>query len=194
MSFNLLLGIVAAIVVVGGGAYVAMNPEIITSITGGSAEEGEEMMENEEGENASVGNTFANLVALGQSVACTFSHDDGAGNRSSGTVYMTGGATQMRGDFTVEASGTAPVETFMVRTGGYTYMWSDASPQGIKSQVVNEAELTSDDQNGGIDEDTEFSCQAWNVDNSKFSLPSGIQFTDMSAQIDAMMEASGSIQ
>ena len=194
MSFNLLLGIVAAIVVVGGGAYVAMNPEIITSITGGSAEEGEEMMENEEGENASVGNTFANLVALGQSVTCTFSHDDGAGNRSSGTVYMTGGATQMRGDFTVEASGTAPVETFMVRTGGYTYMWSDASPQGIKSQVVNEAELTSDDQNGGIDEDTEFSCQAWNVDNSKFSLPSGIQFTDMSAQIDAMMEASGIIQ
>ena len=192
MSFNLLLGIVAAIVVVGGGAYVAMNPEIIMSISGGSAEEGEEAMENKEG--ASVGNTFANLVALGQSVTCTFSHDDGAGNRSSGTVYMTGGATQMRGDFTVEASGTAPVETFMVRTGGYTYIWSDASPQGIKSQVINETELMSDDQNGGIDEDTEFSCQAWSVDTAKFSLPNGIQFTDMSAQIDAMMEASGIIQ
>lgn len=178
--------------VVGGGAYVAMNPEIIMSISGGSAEEGEEAMENKEG--ASVGNTFANLVALGQSVTCTFSHDDGAGSRSSGTVYMTGGATQMRGDFTVEASGTAPVETFMVRTGGYTYIWSDASPQGIKSQVINETELMSDDQNGGIDEDTEFSCQAWSVDTAKFSLPNGIQFTDMSAQIDAMMEASGIIQ
>lgn len=184
MSTNLIIGIVASLAVVGGGTYVAMNPEIIASITGGVANEMEENMENE---NASVGSTFADLVARGQAVTCTFSHDDGAGNRSSGTVYMTGGATQIRGDFTVE-SPVASSATF-IRTGGYNYIWGPAMPQGVKTKVENETELM-EGQEGGIDEDTEFSCQAWTVDSSKFSLPSGIQFTDFSAQVEAAAGAS----
>ena len=191
MSLNLALGIVAAIVVVGGGAYVAVNPEVISNFTGG-AEDTDENVEENEDEGASVGSTFAAIVALGQSVQCTFSHDDGAGNTSSGTFYMTGGAQQIRGDFTARASDSTPTDGHLLRTQGYTYIWSDSSPQGIKTQVVNEGELTAENQDGGIDEDTEFSCQAWNVDTAKFSLPSGVEFIDMSAQIDAAVNASGS--
>lgn len=179
---NLLIGIFAAIVLVGGGAYVAMNPEVVTNFTSSMATETEEGAENEN-ESASVGSTFAALVARGQAVTCTFNHDDGAGNRSSGTVYMTGGAAQIRGDFTVE-SPVATSATF-IRTGGYNYMWGPAMPQGVKTKVVNETELMSGDQNGGIDKDTEFSCQAWTVDSSKFVVPSTVQFMEVNTNVNA---------
>ena len=192
MSTNLIIGIIAAIVVVGGGVYVAANPEIITSITGGVAMDGEEMMENGEG-GASVGQTFAALLGLGQNLECTFAHDDNAGNRSSGTVYIADGGTRLAGDFMFEQSGVSPMEGHMIRTGGYNYVWGSFYPQGIKSQITaeNEAELF-DSEDGGIDEDTEFHCQEWTVNNSKFTVPTNIQFMDMSAQMEAMMEASGS--
>jgi len=179
MSANLIIGIVAAIAVVGGGVYVATNPEVMSSITG-SFNMGTSTPETTN-ENASVGSTFAQLLALGQSVQCTFSHNDGKGNISAGTVYMTSGGTQIRGDFTV----TSPVagEVHMIRTSGYTYLWGPMMPQGIKTKVTNETELTQGD-NGGIDEDTEFACQAWGVDNSKFTLPAGVTFMDMSASMN----------
>src|SRR3989344_2307837 len=189
---QLLIGIIVAIVVVvGGGAYVAMNPEIIASLTGGAQTEGETEIGSEEGDNASVGNTFASILALGQDVVCTFNRDDGAGDSSSGTFYITAGGSQMRGDFSSTQNGT-PTDGHLLRTQGYSYMWSDSAPQGIKTQVVNETELTAEGQSGGIDKHTEFACQAWSVDNSTFTLPEGVVFTDMSAQINAAVEASGS--
>jgi hypothetical protein len=182
MSTNLIIGIVAALTVVGGGTYVAMNPEIIANFTG-SAQVEETVNTENEGESASVGSTFAQLLGLNQNVVCTFSYDDGAGNASSGTVYMTAGGAQIRGDFTV----MSPVETngYFIRTGGYNYMWSDAMAQGVKSKVTNEAELMSDAEAASIDPNTKFSCQAWTVDMSKFTLPAAIKFMEVNASAGA---------
>ncbi|MDZ4226073.1 MAG: hypothetical protein U1C66_01120 [Patescibacteria group bacterium] len=193
MSTNLIIGIVVALAVVGGGTYVAMNPEIVSNITASFSGNGQVNTEVEG--NASVGSTFAQIVALGQSVQCTFSQDDGAGNTSSGTMYIANGGTQMRGDFTTTQSGSIPMESHLVRAGGYTYIWSDSSPQGIKSKVVNEAELSSGSQNDDIDEDTEFNCQAWSIDTAKFTLPTGIEFMEVNVNTGAAgtVEA-GSIQ
>lgn len=181
MSTNLIIGIVAALAVVGGGVYVATNPEIMASISGGMATTTETGVENENEGGASVGSTFAELIALGQSVVCTFTHDDGGENRSSGTVYMTGGGAQIRGDFVVE-SPVASSATF-VRTGGYNYMWGPDMPQGIKTRVTNETELMEGGQ-GGIDPNTEFACQAWTVDNSRFTVPTTIQFMEVNANVN----------
>lgn len=190
MSTNIIIGIVAALAVAGGGTYVAMNPEIISNFTGSAQVEETSNTENEE-ESASVGSTFAQLLGLNQSLVCTFSHNDGAGNASSGTVYMTAGGAQIRGDFTV----TSPVaaEAFFIRTGGYNYMWSDAMPQGIKSKVTNEAELMSDAEAASIDPNTKFACQAWSVDSSKFTLPPAIKFMEVnaSAGVDASVTVPG---
>jgi len=182
MSTNLIIGIIAAVAVVGGGTYVAMNPEIIASITGGASMEEGEM--NENGEGASVGNTFASILALGQNVECTFSHDDDAGNRSSGTVYIANGGTELAGEFNIEASASGPMLAQIIRTGGYNYIWGSFYPQGIKTKVVNEAELMTSDQ-GSIDPDTEFSCQAWVVDSSKFIVPTTVQFMEVNVNAGA---------
>lgn len=184
MGINVLIGIVAAIMVVGGGTYVAMNPEVITSITGGAVEDQMISPENDmDSDSASVGSTFAELVALGQSVECTFTYDDGTGNASSGTVYMTGGAAEMRGDFVV----TSPMatEAHMIRTGGYNYIWGPDMPQGIKTKVTNETELMAGSQDSGIDENTQFACQAWNVDNGQFAIPVGVDFMEITASVNA---------
>lgn len=188
MSTNIIIGIVAALAVVGGGTYVAMNPEIVANLSG-SAQVEENT--NTEHEGASVGSTFAQLLGLNQNVVCTFSRDDGKGNASSGTVYMTAGGAKIRGDFTV----TSPIQTngYFIRTDGYNYMWSDAMPQGVKSKVINEAELMSDAEAASVDPDTKFACQAWAVDSSKFTLPSGIEFMEVtaSANVDASVTAPG---
>ncbi len=183
MSTGLLVSIVVGVLVVGGGAYVVMNPEIVTNLSGGTEAESE--IENDDGESASVGSTFAELIALGQSVVCTFSHDDGAGNHTAGTVYMTSGGTQIRGDFTV----SSPVagEAHFIRADGYNYLWGPMMPQGIKTRVTNEAEFSTGGE-GGIDEGTPFSCQAWNVDAANFSLPAGVEFMDVSSTIPAGLD------
>ncbi len=188
MSTNIIIGIVAALAVVGGGTYVAMNPEVVANLTGSA---NVEENTNTENESASVGSTFSELLGLNQNVVCTFSHDDGQGNASSGTVYMTAGGTQIRGDFTV----SSPVETngYFIRTGGYNYMWSDAMPQGVKSKVTNEAELMSDAQSATVDPNTKYACQAWTVDASKFTLPASVNFMEVnaSANVDASVTVPG---
>ncbi|MBP9711377.1 MAG: hypothetical protein KBD50_03930 [Candidatus Pacebacteria bacterium] len=192
MSTNLIIGIVAALAVVGGGTYVAMNPEIVANITGGAHMEDEstELTENEN-ESASVGSTFAQIIALGQSVTCTFSYNDGGENVSSGTIYMTAGGKELRGDFKVMSP--ISTEASFIRTGGYNYMWGPAMPQGIKTKVTNEAELMSDGQSAALDPNTKFGCQAWNVDSSKFTLPATVKFMDVSASagIDASVQVPG---
>ncbi len=175
-----LIAVIAGVVVVGGGAYYLMSSGALGGT--GSAQS--------EQETASVGSTFASAFASGQNLECTFSHDDGAGNVSSGTVYIANGGAQLRGDFVV----TSPTanEAHMIRSEGYNYLWGSAMQQGVKTAVTEEnaGQLFNDDS-GTIDPDTEYKCAGWNVDNNKFTLPAGVEFIDMSAQIEAATGASG---
>lgn len=174
MNKNLIIGIVAVLAVAGVGAYVAMNPGLISNYGGTAA-----VIENsQENESTSAGSTFAELIARGQSVQCTFTYDDGQGNVSAGTVYMAAGGAKIRGDFTV----TSPVatEAHLVRAGGYNYLWGPQMPQGIKTKVTNENELTAG-ESSGFDPNTKFSCKSWTMDDSAFSLPATIKFIDLDA-------------
>lgn len=179
---NILLLVVGAVVVVGGGYF------LYTNMSGGSG--GETMMEEEHvdsGERAS--GTLAALMASGQNLECTFSYDDGT-NVSSGTVYMTAGASRIRGDFNITESAGGAMEVHMIRDGGYNYLWGSALPQGIKTKITveNEGKLF-DSETGSVDENTQFDCFAWDVDESKFRLPAGVEFMDLSAAVPSMQGA-----
>lgn len=182
MSNNVLLLFIIGVVVVAGGGYF-----LVSNTGGGGGESGDAMREEQVGTGGS--GTLASLMASRQNLECTFEHRDGA-NVTSGTVYMTGGAERMRGDFTLEQGSAEAMEAHMIRTGGYNYVWGSFFPQGIKSKVTaeNEGKLFDDDE-GGIDEDTTFDCASWRVDNSKFSLPSGVEFMDISKQIEQIDSA-----
>lgn len=172
-----LVGIIVAVAVVGGGIYA------FTGSNGTSVDENSSEKELQ---------TFGALVARGESVECTFEHDDGI-NMSNGVAYMTDGAERIRGDFTVIHNGET-MEGHMIRKDGYNYVWGSFYPQGVKMRVTeenrNEFVSGNDDGEATIDENTEFECTSWRVDDSKFDLPAGIEFIDVMAQMQQNMEAS----
>jgi hypothetical protein len=171
---NTIVAVIVGVIVVAGGAYLYLNPSILGSNQGAAVIEGD---------SASVGSTFAALVQSGQPVTCTFEYND-AGNVSSGMVYMMNGAERIRGDFNIIESAAGAMEAHLIRDGGYNYLWGSSFEQGIKTKVTaeNEGKLF-DDGNSAVSNDTEFTCSAWSVDESKFTLPSGVEFMDMSAQL-----------
>ena len=186
MNNSLIALLIGAVVVVGGGYWYISQPGDEAMM------EGEHMMA--ENENALTASTFAQILARGQAVTCTFEHNDGV-NVSSGTVYIADGAERMRGDFVISQSAGGPMEAHLIRDGGYNYLWGSAFPQGIKTEVTaeNRNKLFDDENNSAVDENTEYSCVAWNVDGSKFALPGDVTFTDMSAQMGAMQDAQNSM-
>lgn len=185
---NILIGLVA-VVVIGGGAYVALQ-----KMGSGEEKASENMaLEQSAGEQAATRGTFAQLMLSGQPLECTFEHDDGT-NKSSGTVYMANGGERLRGDFTIEQSGAGPMEAHMVRDGGYNYIWGSFYPQGVKAAVTleNKDKLFEEkDGTSTIDEDTSFECRPWSVNASAFALPSDVEFLDIAAQMETMMKTQG---
>lgn len=174
MNIKLLAGIVAAVLVLGGAYYFLSSKD--------------ESTVNSPQEEESIKNRFASLVQSGKSYECTFEYNDEE-NISTGKVYMAAGAERLRGDFNVTDSAAGAMEVHMIRDGGYNYLWGSTMPQGIKMAVTNEEMLFEDDTNSPVDENVDYECRSWNVDNSKFSLPSDVEFQDMTA-FQANMEAS----
>lgn len=187
MNNSLVLFLVGGVVVLGGGflLYSTMS----------DSRDSQNRTEEHAGDHTR--GTLTSLMMSGQSLECTFQHNDGT-NVSSGTVYLAGGATRIRGDFNITQSGAGAMQASMIRDGGYNYLWGSALPQGIKIKVSAENEGTLfDDSTGAVDENTEFECHPWRVDNSKFSLPEGVEFVDMSSMMpqgNVNVQDSGNIQ
>ena len=173
MNIKLLAGIVGGLVVLGGAYYMW-----------GSSDSAQNSMPKEE----SAKGNFASMMRTGKNYECTFAYKDGE-NSSSGTVYMTAGADRLRGDFSVADSAAGAMEVHMIRDGGYNYLWGSSMPQGIKMAITNKEMLFESDTNSPVDENVDYDCRGWNVDNSKFSLPRDIEFQDMTA-FQANTEAS----
>lgn len=169
---------------------------IVALVTGGywfyttnNAAQPEVAGEDRSAEQASVGQTFAQLMGMGQSLECTYEYNDGT-NVSSGVVYIADGGERIRGDFTFTQSDAGPMEMHMLRADGYNHMWGSAMPQGIKTQVTaeNRAQLFDNTQSAAVNENTQYKCTAWTVNEGTFTLPAGVQFMDI-GDVTKMMGA-----
>jgi hypothetical protein len=98
-----------------------------------------------------------------------------------GTVYMAAG--NMRGDFTVTNQSGKVTNAHMIIVNGVDYLWSDALARGIKLPWALAASSTSLASRAGVDvnQPTSYSCTDTAPDQSEFTLPANIQFTDISA-------------
>lgn len=145
--------------------------------------------------NTSNGNSAAtslrNLMAMGQNQQCTFTDVDTGSN---GTVYVSN--SKMRGDF-VSISDSTTVNGHMIVDGDNMYIWTDGEAQGFKASMSASEEVASqiEDNMGGsansaVDVNAEFDyeCSSWSVDNSKFTLPNGVEFQDFSAMMEGVGE------
>lgn len=170
--------VVGAIVVLGGGYFAYTK---FSGKSAGNSVAQKSVKENTIATNKTEKGTFAALVARGEDLKCTFEYNDGA-NSSSGTIYITDSGKRVRGDFNVKKSAGGAMQATLVRVDGYNHIWSSVFSQGVKTKVVagDETKLLSA-KDGGVDENTEFDCTSWTVDASKFTLPEGVKFMDMSA-------------
>jgi hypothetical protein len=168
---KVLIYVVVAAAVVGGGAYVLTKESDNTLQT------------------AEPPKTLKELMASNVEQTCEF-HDETAAAKTAGTVYIAGG--KFRGDFTAEAAGKTYV-AHSVSDGVAVYTWIDAMRTGFKVNVdaavsgEHGTEVSSID----INKDVEYSCEPWSLDNSKFQIPSDITFNDLNAMQGAVSAGGG---
>ena len=127
--------------------------------------------------------TIHDLIASGATETCTFSIPaTGAFSSLSGTVYMSSGST--RGDFVKTDTTNKTVNSHMIIANGITYLWTDALSKGVKlSWAIAASSSAMLGKAGGIDvnQPTDYSCTSQTPDQSLFTLPANITFTDITA-------------
>lgn len=129
--------------------------------------------------------TLSALRSAGANKKCTFTSNIETGSISSGTIYVSADK-RMRGDYTLKTDGTES-QSSMIITKDVQYMWQPASKQGVKmsiGEMLNQnqqAPSSSQSAPGGLDTNTpfEFNCSDWRVDESIFTPPADVTFTDM---------------
>lgn len=146
--------------------------------------------------------TMEDLMARGRDVTCTFTQTDDAG-MTKGTVYITQDG-RMRGEFTNEGD-EGPMAMHMINDGEYSYTWGVPSMnKGVKMKLDDEEDnsiMDDDDEDDDddaeemvdMDESMEYRCSTWRADASKFVPPSDIEFQDLSAMMQGVLEGMGNV-
>jgi hypothetical protein len=130
------------------------------------------------GTNASGESSIRTLLSLGKNVRCDIKTAD-----SAGVAYVAG--NRVRADFEVTASASTADDAHMISTGEHIYVWSGS--QGMKMLATdanaNGSAQTQGNTQTGLDTKIEYTCTDWNVDETKFTPPVSVNFTDVSAMI-----------
>ncbi len=178
---NKVIAVILAVVVIGGGAYFLSQRKSENNVAG------ENQSANSATETSAETGSIKSLIAAGKSQQCTFSSKEDA-TQSSGTMYVAGG--KMRGDFNTETN-NVKVVSHMIYDGSTSYFWTDGSATGFKMALDANTKTDASAQAQSVDPDKnyDFDCKSWSVDNSKFELPNGIQFSDFSAMTGASAAA-----
>jgi hypothetical protein len=139
-----------------------------------------------------VGSMF-DLLALGRSISCTYSYSDENGS-GSGTGYFDGDRMRIDSDHTEDGK---TFETHVINDGTNLYSWTTSSEGSFAFVTrVEEYEETpggsgASSGDSGVDtlnEAVEYDCDSWRVDANVFVPPSNIEFVDMSAMMQWMMQ------
>lgn len=173
MKTNLILGIVAAIAVIGGGGYYVMNMSE-------SAEGGDSNAESAEA-GAFQGSMTA-LMERGGNWKCTVDAEasTGAGQAvSSGVVYVSG--DKVRADFTSTVEGYGNVDSHMIADGTNVYTWTSMMAQGIKTRMTAMGSGGAQTSGQGFDANQSYSydCDMTTADASLFVVPKSVTFMDL---------------
>jgi len=121
--------------------------------------------------------TLAKLMEKGGNYQCTFVHKTQVGD-STGTVFISG--KKIRGDFvskvSIEGIGNmGDIKTYMISDGESVYTWSSMTTDGYKAPVTQDTSKETG-TNVPTDQELDYKCVGWKVDESKFSLPTNITF------------------
>jgi len=132
--------------------------------------------------------SIKDLLGLGKNVECKWSAED-EGMEMSGVAWVSGKKTR------TEMKVSTPdgeMESYFLSDGETAYSWGSMGP-GFKfklSDFEQEAEEADFEEGEGqfkdFNKEYEYKCKPWTVDQSKFVVPTGIEFADMGEQLKQM--------
>lgn len=163
-----IVGILVAVIIIGGVVYMGRSGGSDTGAPNVPA------LTTEEG--GMIKGSMRDLVALGVSMRCTFTHQTDISN-SSGEVFVANG--KVRGNFNVTSSamGNQAFDAYMISDGEDSYVWSSLMPQGYKMPIVESTESTPTQEGIDYNQNLDYSCAPWPTDASVFVPPANITFS-----------------
>lgn len=190
--------VVSAVLALGLGAVLSGCAESTKTENSDSTNK-ESKTENSKAEKTSL----AKLLKQNKNVQCSYSLQD---PKSSGTFYISG--EKMRGDMQTQVVSTEQ-SSHLIRDTEYQYMWSDGTNQGVKMKIseIETVQTTPSTLKGStvttttivppsVDNNTDYDydCKSWSVDNSKFTPPSSVTFTDYAEQLKQIQNSASNIK
>lgn len=134
------------------------------------------------------------LLARSENVTCTFTYTDDSGNASSGTVYIASGE-RMRGDFSTSTTDQGQLQTGLIQTEDMIYTWDKSTKSGVSYSkgTLDAGDQPAQDQQTNqesVDRDQQydFNCNEWNVDEGQFTPPSDVNFTNYDKELQQAQE------
>lgn len=152
----------------------------------GEVLENKDLSNNNPAEGTSKKMSFDSFIKnSGGSYVCDVSQSV-SGTESKGTVYVKGGNSmqdrKISGEFKTSTQGINITSNFIMKEG-YSYSWTSMMPTGYKVKVNDVEGDTETNTSGNINFDSkqigEYDCKDWVLDESKFTLPSNIKFTEI---------------
>jgi len=129
------------------------------------------------------------LLNRGEAVKCSYSKEDDQG-KYNGIFYVDGRNQKVRSEveMTLKTGTTTKIMAYGIMDKEYSYSWTNLMPnKGYKVKLVDTKAVKTDkpDQAQKVDweEKNNFSCSHWNLDESFFVLPTGVDFQDINSII-----------
>jgi len=181
---SIIIGAIAVLVVVGGGVatFAALNRD------GASNNENSVSLNSESNKATIQQASIEDLLTQNASLKCTYSVTEENG-LNTGTAYFSGNKN-MYGEFVSPVNGKDML-AYIIRNGDTQYVWTKDSTDGFKIDVSASNKETQQRTSQEIDPEKkyEFSCVNWNKDESLFTPPASVTFTDISEQSRQIQEA-----
>jgi len=130
--------------------------------------------------------SLRDLVMRNRPMKCSVNEE-----ANQGTFYIAD--KNMRGDFTSVSDGKS-VSGHMIVKDNVSYTWMDGEKTGFKLAANEDLEVEASEgaqqkEQIDLDSKTNYDCDTWSKDNSYFDLPSGVEFTDLSAMMKTSVGA-----
>ncbi len=170
---------IAGIVVLVGAAGVLGYMLMQDSKMPATTEENAEIVEEESNGRKMAFSQFVKLNT--EPYKCTVSQAF-SDMENSGVVYLDG--ARIRGEFDSVVEGKNMHSSFIMKDG-FAYNWSDLYPMGAKVKVNTEtangdaSTTTSGTYTWNADQIGQYDCTEWTVDESMFTIPANVQFTEL---------------
>lgn len=149
---------------------------------------------NQEQSEQSVSTSIRDLLGMGQSQKCTYSYTSTDENNqtitSEGTIYLAGEKLSQSIKITSTGDEAQNLNMRVISDEEYMYSWDESGKTpGMKMKMekgIQEEAETSENQSVDLDKKIDMKCSPWIVDQKQFTVPTNIQFTDLSEMMKSL--------